>query len=504
MNKTYAARNFTIFFIGVLLTNAAFSQENPSSRFNTQRHKEDVYQVLNDGLSIGGEIDLEKADFKTFSFYVPSDALGFRINVKDAPVDLDIYVKQGSSISSYDNVDYLSSKAEYNEELQVIKYTKPEMKSGIYYVDIAYQLQEAPIIKGERTRKIPFTIQYSVINQRVDEKLVPGQGIGSYLRPETGMFRTFTIKVPEYENSLRIDLYDVTHDLDLFIRHNNNMSALDQADFVGEDLLSRESITLTREGNYPLKSGIYYITVLDQIASGEPEPFSIIANYSKEPPDFLKKIPDMPKTENPIERALYATVELINGPGSGSGCIVSPKGHILTNWHVVMGAIHKKNEVIVAFNMDYRFPPKELFRASIVKTNEKLDLALLKIKTGMYGQKLPPGYTFPFHELGTSENISIGDQLYFVGYPTVGGSGSRASVTYTQGILSGYDRTYYGTYIKTDGEIHNGNSGGAALNDQYKLIGLPTSTVTEKSAKLGYIYPIDLVPESWLTIIEGQ
>jgi S1-C subfamily serine protease len=91
-----------------------------------------------------------------------------------------------------------------------------------------------------------------------------------------------------------------------------------------------------------------------------------------------------------------------------------------------------------------------------------------------------------------------------LGFPGVGGMGSRVSVSLTRGVISGYDTTEAGFVFKTDAEIGSGNSGGAALDAAYRLIGVPTGTVedAEGYSQLGYILPISRLPAEWKAKIE--
>ncbi|MFW5843717.1 MAG: trypsin-like peptidase domain-containing protein [Spirochaetota bacterium] len=81
------------------------------------------------------------------------------------------------------------------------------------------------------------------------------------------------------------------------------------------------------------------------------------------------------------------------------------------------------------------------------------------------------------------------------------GTGSRVTITYTRGVVSGFEETSVGTIIKSDAEINEGNSGGAALNDEFELVGLPTQVVGFDAGQLAYIYPVGLIPEEWLRTI---
>jgi S1-C subfamily serine protease len=96
----------------------------------------------------------------------------------------------------------------------------------------------------------------------------------------------------------------------------------------------------------------------------------------------------------------------------------------------------------------------------------------------------------------------MGQPLTIIGYPGIGGTGSRSSISITKGIVSGFQRTPFGTIIKTDAEINGGNSGGAAINAYYELVGLPTMVVNEDAGQMGFIHPVNLLPRDWVDLIE--
>src|SRR5205085_11991485 len=97
--------------------------------------------------------------------------------------------------------------------------------------------------------------------------------------------------------------------------------------------------------------------------------------------------------------------------------------------------------------------------------NRQQDLALLRIRAINSITKTQP---FPALEIGDSEAVRLLDDLVIIGYPEKGG----ASVTLSTGVIEGRDRL--GNWIKTDARVIHGNSGGAAVSPEGKLIGIPT------------------------------
>ena len=160
--------------------------------------------------------------------------------------------------------------------------------------------------------------------------------------------------------------------------------------------------------------------------------------------------------------------------GLGSGVIVSPEGYILTNNHVVDGA----TDVRVTLS------DKREFKARIVGTDPKTDLAVLKIDAA----------NLPSVVIGDSERVQVGDYALAIGNPF--GLGS----TVTMGIVSATGRGNLGIedyedFIQTDAPINPGNSGGALVNDRGDLIGINTAILShgsEGNQGIGFAIPVSV------------
>lgn len=186
----------------------------------------------------------------------------------------------------------------------------------------------------------------------------------------------------------------------------------------------------------------------------------------------------------------------------GSGFIISKDGFVLTNNHVIDGA----DEVLVTLLN------KKTYKARIVGTDPKLDLALIRIRDD--GDKSPPDLS-PL-TLGNSDVVRIAEPVFAVGNPF------GLQHTVTTGIISAKNRTIglgpLDNFLQTDASINPGNSGGPLFNFKGEVIGMNTSifSKTGQSAGLGFSIPIneakkvieDLkkfgrVPRPWIGIL-GQ
>jgi serine protease Do len=154
----------------------------------------------------------------------------------------------------------------------------------------------------------------------------------------------------------------------------------------------------------------------------------------------------------------------------GSGFIISNDGYILTNNHVVGGA----DEIKV------KLSDGREFKATVKGTDEKLDLAVLKIEVKG---------ALPVAELGDSDATQVGEWVMAIGNPF------GLSQTVTAGIVSATGRVIgsgpYDDYIQTDASINPGNSGGPLFNAQGKVVGINTAII-QGGQGIGFAIPINM------------
>lgn len=178
--------------------------------------------------------------------------------------------------------------------------------------------------------------------------------------------------------------------------------------------------------------------------------------------------------------------------GEGSGVLYTEHGHIITNYHVISGALSSNRSKIEVFFDNCNTEP---FEAEVVGYNISIDLAVLKINSN--GRK-------PL-ELGNSDNLSRGQFVITMGAP--GGLEFMGSVTY--GIISGLDRVVSSDsnigLIQTDAAINPGNSGGALLDSEGRLIGINSSKIASVEFEgMGFAIPINKVVEVCNNIIQNK
>ncbi|MHB8783567.1 MAG: DegQ family serine endoprotease [Desulfobacteria bacterium] len=154
----------------------------------------------------------------------------------------------------------------------------------------------------------------------------------------------------------------------------------------------------------------------------------------------------------------------------GSGFIVSSDGYILTNNHVV----EKADEVTVTL-LD-----KEEFKAKVVGTDPKIDIALIKIDVK---KKLP------YVALGDSDKLDVGEWVVAIGNPFGLGHTVTAGIVSAKGRIIGSGP--YDDFIQTDASINPGNSGGPLFNLKGEVVGINTAII-QGGQGIGFATPIQL------------
>lgn len=154
--------------------------------------------------------------------------------------------------------------------------------------------------------------------------------------------------------------------------------------------------------------------------------------------------------------------------GQGSGFIISADGFVVTNNHVV----DKASDVTVTLDDGTEFPAK------VIGTDEKTDVALLKIDAKR---------TFPFVKFA-EEDVRVGDWVVAVGNPFgLGG-------TVTAGIISARGREIgagpYDDFLQIDASINKGNSGGPTFNLKGEVVGVNTAIYSPSGGSVGIGFAI--------------
>ena len=198
---------------------------------------------------------------------------------------------------------------------------------------------------------------------------------------------------------------------------------------------------------------------------------------------------------NAVARAFDSTVmivvaDLIDGRlkprGGGSGVIVGGDGSILTNYHVIHDKDGRLHDVFVIGRFSDRDRAPQLWCAgkpSRGKLQRDLDLALLKCDLDLDGRAWTPatGGVWATLAEARSADIKMGQRLWVLGYPDVGGGGLTLSEGEVEG-WTGEDGAQGKDFLKTDASITHGNSGGPVVDDQGRLVGVASAFRTRVTA----------------------
>ena len=167
---------------------------------------------------------------------------------------------------------------------------------------------------------------------------------------------------------------------------------------------------------------------------------------------------------------------------SGSGVIISEDGYIVTNNHVV----EKADELLVTLSN------KKTYKAKVIGTDPSYDLAVIKVEAA----------GLPFLVYGNSDDAKIGQWVLAIGYPL------NLETTVTAGIVSAKSRSLglnkdkagnraggVESFIQTDAAVNMGNSGGALITTDGKLIGINSAIASPTGYYSGYSYaiPVNIV-----------
>lgn len=171
----------------------------------------------------------------------------------------------------------------------------------------------------------------------------------------------------------------------------------------------------------------------------------------------------------------------------GSGVIISNKGYIITNNHVISGS----DEIAVVLNDNREFD------AEIIGADPTTDIALLKIEAKGLNNL----------SFGSSEALQLGEWVLAIGNPY------NLTSTVTAGIVSAKARNLgilasqefnIESFIQTDAAVNPGNSGGALINTRGELVGINTAIASRTGAYTGYSFavPVSIVEKVVNDLIE--
>lgn len=205
---------------------------------------------------------------------------------------------------------------------------------------------------------------------------------------------------------------------------------------------------------------------------------SIVRSYRRGDPrdEFLRQFFGIPNQRGSGKRNSEPEERRVPN-GMGSGVIISADGYLLTNNHVVVDESGESADAIMV-----QLDNAREYSAQLIGRDPRTDIALLKIDAE----------DLPFVPMANSESLRVGDLVFAIGNPLGVGQ------TTTMGIVSATGRTNLGIlgaggyedFIQTDAAINRGNSGGALVDAQGRLVGINSAIISPIGANIGIGFAI--------------
>jgi Do/DeqQ family serine protease len=217
----------------------------------------------------------------------------------------------------------------------------------------------------------------------------------------------------------------------------------------------------------PVKNSIAVLTSMDFTEAAQKTVHAVV---------HVKVRSQISGYENPFYNFLFGRPNYHQEPApivsAGSGVIISNDGYIVTNNHVIEGA----DKLEVTLN------DKKTYTAKVIGADQATDIALIKIDEK----------NLPYLDWGDSDQLQIGEWVLAVGNPF------NLASTVTAGIVSAKARsinilnksTAIEAFIQTDAAVNPGNSGGALVNTQGKLVGINTAIASPTGSFSGYSFAV--------------
>jgi serine protease Do len=227
---------------------------------------------------------------------------------------------------------------------------------------------------------------------------------------------------------------------------------------MGDNVSNLEDDVSALEGNYSALSG--NVSALGEDISGLEEDVSALEAYDRAVMDVVAMVEP-------------SVVRVNTDLGSGSGVIITNDGWVLTNAHVIEDA--SWIEITLMNGQTYEGSTEAYW-------HDFLDIAIVEIVSDRTD--------FPAAVLGSSADVTVGQEVVAVGFPM--GTDLEGQATFTTGIVSAFRNLDGGEYIQTDAAINFGNSGGPLVNLKGEVIGINTYIWVELGVHgLAWSIPID-------------
>ncbi|MDF1797998.1 MAG: serine protease [Planctomycetota bacterium] len=454
-------------------------------------------------------ISVLQEEYPTWRIEVPGDVTAMRLWTTGATDDLDLYLS--SEFPADPDLDYADRQGLgiwLDEELLITVSDAVPLYEGQWFVTLA---PGQASLEPDRVTSIRATLHVE-FPEPVQATLPPDELVDLTITRDHGLRAVLALPedfAPPKSSTWRIELYCPNGDADLLVGPRPISNALYYPYNTSSSTIGYEEVTFRGHQARNLQVHAFGLPEYDYLESLDLRlRLSEVVEGSR-PPSILPPLVLPPSGGDARAKALAGTVAIFGNLGAGTGTLLSETGLVVTNAHVVvspqaqapLSGLPKRfsRGYYAGFNDDPRLPASPDVSLELLDYREDLDLALLAITGTLDGHPLPEGARFPAIELGSTTEIQLGDELFALGYPMTGGDSSMTTISLTRGICSGFAESLEGPSIKTDAGIHSGISGGALLDSSWRLIGVPSATITDTNfaGGLGFAIPVESFPASW-------
>ena len=450
-----------------------------------------------------------------YALEVPPDTVFLQVDLECDAHDADLDLRAGFGRERCEDGDWEigADSAESDEYAWFARMDTPDFARGPLFVEVLRydgggedestgghdDAREGET--GDGT--VAYTLRFTVVRHAPQATLRPGDIHAGVLSPESGHRADLEIVLPADQDVVRLDVLDIRQALEIAVDPEPVLDP-ETAAVLTETPIGRDHVIVDRaELRLPAGEVRLSATLVDTAWLDRRIPFRVLLSSGRATPPEAARVP-LPFTgTTPEERAASAVDAIMAGDDEGSGVVVRADGLVLTAAHVVESTADDEDDVVILVCDDPRREPLEALRARVVRRDDDLDVALLRITGTLHGDALPEGFALPTVAVRWTPATRLAETVHAVGYPMLHEAAERSEITWTRGVIAGFETPGGHELLRFDAEIRGGSSGGALLDEALRLVGILTATHADASefSATGLALPVTEIPESWLPLL---
>ncbi|MHC5010413.1 MAG: trypsin-like peptidase domain-containing protein [Planctomycetota bacterium] len=231
--------------------------------------EDDIEGTFSDDFQTTLTMPSDTANYRTFRMKVGADVTSIRMTLRGASVDMDLFVRYGATMESWNEADHSAITNDADETLILSRDGVPRLRSGVYYVDVARRVDDGA--------RVTFAVEFTRGYEGPD---VHGNiPIASSLPDVTGEihsnslftvsidgtgpnYRTYVIHVPKTARSLLITAKGASGDIDLYLRKDYPIDDYrSDPHHSANGSRSDEQLFVDRSSSPSLQGGMYYLDI---------------------------------------------------------------------------------------------------------------------------------------------------------------------------------------------------------------------------------------------------